>query len=196
MKSLSQRWYEPQEIATLRLWLPIAVGVNVFLSSIEWIREDWLALQLSLLGAFTLGVLWLVLPDGEQVWKRDVAMGKAGAVLIIGVIHYAAGMRMLIDIWSTLWLIGPALVALWWLSSPVVSAWAKGTLSTQDAEVGLARNKDIAPRLGAMGSHILLLHAVMIVLLTVLWNLDVAMSPGNILGGDIGIADWTGDQFS
>ena len=131
MKSLSQRWYEPQEIATLRLWLPIAVGVNLLLSSIEWIRDDSFALQLSLLGASALFVLWLVLPDGEQVWKRDVAMGKAGLVLIIGIIHYAAGMRMAVDLWSTLWLIGPALLALWWLSSPVISAWAKGKLSSQ-----------------------------------------------------------------
>ena len=196
MKSLSQRWYEPQEISTLRLWLPVAVGVNLLLSSIEWIRNDSLALQLSLLGASALFVLWLVLPDGEQVWKRDVAMGKAGLVLIIGVIHYAAGMRMAIDLWSTLWLIGPALLALWWLSSPVISAWAKGSLSVQGAEDGLARNKRIAPRLGAFGSHILLIHAVMLVLIPVLWILDVAMSPGNILGGDIGVSDWTGEHFT
>ena len=196
MKSLSQRWYEPQEIATLRLWLPIAVGVNLLLSSIEWIRDDSFALQLSLLGASALFVLWLVLPDGEQVWKRDVAMGKAGLVLIIGVIHYAAGMRMAIDLWSTLWLVGPALLALWWLSSPVISAWAKGSLSMRGAEDGLARNKRIAPRLGEAGSHILLIHAVMLVLIPVMWILDVAMSPGNILGGDIGISDWTGEHFT
>ncbi|HJM41685.1 MAG TPA: hypothetical protein QF514_05625, partial [Candidatus Thalassarchaeaceae archaeon] len=164
MKTLSQRCYQPQEIVTLRLWLPIAVGVNIALSSIDWIREDWLSLQLSLLGAFALGVLWLVLPDGEQRWKRDVAMGKAGVILLIGVIRYAAGMQMLIDVWSTLWLIGPATLALWWLSSPVISTWAKGTLSTKGAETGLARNKVMAPRLGAIGSHVLLLHAVLIVL--------------------------------
>ena len=104
MKSLSQQWYVPQEIVALRLWLPVAVGMNFLLSSIEWIRGDSLALQLSLLGAAALFVLWLVLPDGDQAWKRDVAMGKAGLVLIIGVIHYAAGMRMAIDLWSTLWL--------------------------------------------------------------------------------------------
>ena len=86
LKTLSQQWYEPHEITALRTWLPIAVGVNLLLSSIEWIREDWLALQLSLLGTFALCVLWLVLPDGKQAWKRDVAMGKAGAVLIIGII--------------------------------------------------------------------------------------------------------------
>ena len=103
---------------------------------------------------------------------------------------------MLIDLWSTLWLIGPAVLALWWLSSPVISAWSKGTLSTQGAETGLARNKVIAPRLGAIGSHVLLIHAVSLVLLPVLWILDVAMSPGNILGGDIGVSDWTGEHFS
>jgi len=196
MKSLSQQWYVPQEIVTLRLWLPVAVGMNFLLSSIEWIRGDSLSLQLSLLGAAALFVLWLVLPDGEQAWKRDVAMGKAGLVLIIGVIHYAAGMRMTIDLWSTLWLVGPALLALWWLSSPVISAWAKGSLSMRGAEDGLARNKRIAPRLGEAGSHILLIHAVMLVLIPVMWILDVAMSPGNILGGDIGISDWTGEHFT
>jgi arabinogalactan oligomer/maltooligosaccharide transport system permease protein len=196
MKSLSQQWYVPQEIVTLRLWLPVAVGMNFLLSSIEWIRDDSLALQLSLLGAAALFVLWLVLPDGEQAWKRDVAMGKAGLVLIIGVIHYAAGMRMAIDLWSTLWLVGPALLSLWWLSSPVISAWAKGSLSMRGAEDGLARNKRIAPRLGEVGSHILLIHAVMLVLIPVMWILDVAMSPGNILGGDIGVSDWTGEHFS
>ena len=196
MKSLSQQWYVPQEITTLRLWLPIAVGVNFLLSSIEWIRGDSLALQLSLLGTFALFVLWLVLPNGEQIWKRDVAIGKAGLVLIIGVIHYASGMRMAIDLWSTLWLVGPALLALWWLSSPVISAWAKGALSIRGAEDGLSRNKRIAPRLGEFGSHILLIHAVMLVLIPVLWILDVAMSPGNILGGDMGISDWTGEHFS
>ena len=117
MKSLSQRWYVPQEIRTLRLWLPIAVAMNLLLSSIEWIRGDWFALQLSLLGTFALFVLWLLLPDGENSWKRDVALGKSGFVLIIGVIHYFSGMQMLIDAWSTLWLIGPALLSLWWLSS-------------------------------------------------------------------------------
>ena len=196
MKSLSQQWYVPQEIVALRLWLPVAVGMNFLLSSIEWIRGDSLALQLSLLGAAALFVLWLVLPDGDQAWKRDVAMGKAGLVLIIGVIHYAAGMRMAIDLWSTLWLVGPALLALWWLSSPVISAWAKGSLSMRGAEDGLARNKRIAPRLGEAGSHILLIHAVMLVLIPVMWILDVAMSPGNILGGDIGISDWTGEHFT
>ena len=196
MKSLSQQWYVPQEIITLRLWLPVAVGVNFLLSSIEWIRGDSFALQLSLLGTFALFVLWLVLPDGEQKWKRDVAMGKAGLVLIIGVMHYAVGMRMAIDLWSTLWLVGPALLSLWWLSSPMISDWAKDRLSLQGAEFGLARNKRISPRLGEFGSHILLIHAVMLVLIPVLWILDVAMSPGNILGGDIGISDWTGEHFT
>ena len=78
MKSLSQVWYTPQEITTLRLWLAVAFVINLILSSIEWIRGDFLALQLSLLGAFALAILWLVLPDGEDSWKRDAAMAKSG----------------------------------------------------------------------------------------------------------------------
>ena len=36
MKSLSQIWYTPQEITTLRLWLAVAFVINLVLSSIEW----------------------------------------------------------------------------------------------------------------------------------------------------------------
>jgi arabinogalactan oligomer/maltooligosaccharide transport system permease protein len=60
----------------------------------------------------------------------------------------------------------------------------------------LARNKILGPKLGIIGSHIALLHAVSFVLVPVFWILDVAMSPGNILGGDLGFSDWTGEHFA
>ena len=196
MKSLSQEWYTPQEITTLRLWLAVAFVINLMLSSIELIRGDFLALQLSLLGAFALAVLWLVLPDGEDSWKRDAAMAKSGLVLIIGILHFSVSRQMWVDVWSTVWLVGPAVLSLWWLSSPVVSAWSKGTINSVSAELGLARNKIMGPKLAIIGSHIVLLHAVTFVLIPVFWILDVAMSPGNILGGDLGVSDWTGEHFS
>ena len=56
--------------------------------------------------------------------------------------------------------------------------------------------KSLRPKLGVIGSHIILIHAVAIVLVPVFWILDVAMSPGNILGGDLGVSDWTGEHFS
>ena len=196
MKSLSQEWYTPQEITTLRLWLVVAFVINLMLSSIELIRGDFLALQLSLLGAFALAVLWLVLPDGEESWKRDAALAKSGLVLIIGILHFSVSRQMWVDVWSTVWLVGPAVVSLWWLSSPVVSAWSKGTINSASAELGLSRNKIMGPKLGIIGSHIVLLHAVTFVLIPVFWILDVAMSPGNILGGDLGVSDWTSEHFS
>ena len=196
MKSLSQVWYTPQEITTLRLWLAVAFVINLASSSIEWIRGDFLALQLSLLGAFALAVLWLVLPDGEDSWKRDAAMAKSGLVLIIGILHFSVSRQMWVDVWSTVWLVGPAVLSLWWLSSPVVSAWSKGTINSVSAELGLARNKIMGPKLAIIGSHVVLLHAVTLVLIPVFWILDVAMSPGNILGGDLGVSDWTGEHFS
>ncbi|MBJ84453.1 MAG: ABC transporter [Euryarchaeota archaeon] len=102
----------------------------------------------------------------------------------------------MVDIWSSLWLIGPAILALWWLSLPVVSYWSKGTITSVTAEQGLSRNKIVGPKHGAVGSHIILLHAVALVLVPVFWILDVAMSPGNILGGNLGFSDWTGEHFS
>ena len=196
MKTLSQRWYTPQEIVTLRLWLVVAFVINLVLSSIEWIRGDMFALQLSLLGTFCLAALSALLPDGIHAWKRDVAMGNSGLILIIGILHFAAGKQMLVDIWSSSWLIGPAVLALWWLSSPVISAWSRGTITSDSAELGLSRNKVVGPKLAVVGSHIVLLHAVALVLIPVFWILDVAMSPGNILGGDLGFSDWTGEHFS
>jgi arabinogalactan oligomer/maltooligosaccharide transport system permease protein len=192
---LAKRWYTPSEVSTLRLWIPIAIAINVALLSTDWIRASAVTLQLGLLACGAMGLLWWLLPDGENGWKRDMALAKAGLVLLIAILRFAAGPQMAIDIFVLAWLIIPASLALVWLSSPIVSAWAKGRITTEGAEAGLARNKALSPRLGAAGAHILLLHAVSIVLLPVLWILDVALSPGNILGGDIGSSDWTTEHF-
>ena len=56
------------------------------------------------------------------------------------------------------------------------------------AELGLARNRRIGPRLETIALHTFLIHAVAVVLVPVAWIVDVAVSPGNILGGAIGDA--------
>ncbi|MDP6899291.1 MAG: sugar ABC transporter permease [Candidatus Thalassarchaeaceae archaeon] len=193
---LARRWYVPIEVLTLRLWLSISILTNLLLMVIDWLREDTLSLQLALLGTVTLSILWWVLPDGKAVWKRDTSIFKAGLTLIIGVLRFGAGPQMAIDFWLAGWMIGPATLAIWWLSSPNVSAWAKGRITIRGAELGLSRNKVLAPRLGAIGSHILLMHAVFVVLIPVLWILNVALTPGNMLGGDIRPSEWTGEHFS
>jgi arabinogalactan oligomer/maltooligosaccharide transport system permease protein len=42
--------------------------------------------------------------------------------------------------------------------------------------------------LEAVGSHTLLIHAVALVIIPLVWIFDVAVSPGNVLGGEIGDA--------
>ena len=193
---LAKRWYVPAEVVTLRLWIAVACAISLLLCSIDWIRADSLTLQLGLLASAALGVLWLVLPDGIQGWKRDMALTKAGLVLVIAIIRFGAGPQMIIDVFILAWLALPAALALYWLSSPIVSVWARGRISTEAAEAGLSRNKHLIPKLGATGAHVLLMHAVAIFLLPVLWILDVALSPGNFLGGDLSTSDWTGEHFT
>jgi arabinogalactan oligomer/maltooligosaccharide transport system permease protein len=63
-------------------------------------------------------------------------------------------------------------------------------MTTETAAKGLARNRNLAPKLSALGVHIILLHAVVLVLIPVIWILDIALSPGNTLSGALF------DQFS
>ena len=193
---LAQRWYTPAEVSTLRLWLPVAAAVSFALTATDAIRGGGLPFQLGLLGCAALLLLWWILPDGEAAWKRDTALAKAGLVLVIAALRFAAGPRIALDLFLLAWMAGPAILGLLWLSSPMVSEWARDRITTAGAEAGLARNRWQAPRLQRIGAHILLLHAVGIVLLPVLWVLDVALSPGDILGGGLGVADWTGAHFA
>ena len=195
MTTLSQRWYTPQEVTLLRKLLPISALVNLSFACIEWLREDWLTLQLTLIAVAAIGVQYLILPDGKESWKREAVLLKAGIILLIAVLRYGAGMKMAIDIWAAIWLSTPSILTLWWISSPLVSSWSKGEINPNAAEFGLSKNKKLAPLYRSIGSHVVLLHALFVVLLPVLWILDVALSPGNILGGDVKMSDWTTEHF-
>ena len=195
MTTLSQRWYTPQEVTLLRKLLPISALVNLSFACIEWLREDWLTLQLTLIAVAAIGVQYLILPDGKESWKREAVLLKAGIILLIAVLRYGAGMKMAIDIWAAIWLSTPSILTLWWISSPLVSSWSKGEINPNAAEFGLSRNKKLTPLYRSIGSHVVLLHALFVVLLPVLWILDVALSPGNILGGDVKMSDWTTEHF-
>ena len=68
-------------------------------------------------------------------------------------------------------------------------------MSKEEAEEGLAENKRQQPKLSAMGRHTLLVHAALMILIPVTWIVDIAFSPGNTLGGEIGDA-FTLDHFT
>lgn len=194
---LARRWYVPAEISALRLWIVITAFMTFLLGIIDWLRGEMFSLILTCIGALSLLLLRSQLPDADSRNKRDTALGNAGLVLLIGVLKFSASSRMMIDIWATAWLVVPAALTLLWVSSPHISVWARGGISIAEVEKGLARNKTRKVQLETIGSHTMLLHAVFLVLLPVFWILNVAMSPGDILGADINIKNWeTGHHFS
>ena len=127
--------------------------------------------------------------------RRDAAISLSALSLFASVICIGSSAGAIFDVWASLLLILPAALAIWWLSSPQVSAWSGGKMDNQQVEDGLARNRRLAGRYSAIGSHFVLLHAAAIVLIPVLWILDVAVSPGNILGGDL-FDSFSSEHFS
>ena len=116
-----------------------------------------------------------------------VTAALAVAGLGLGLWALLASGKSLYDLWSRAWLWGPFALLLCWLCKPAVAVWAAGRGDASLAEAGLARNRRLGPRIQAAGLH-LLLHAVALIAIPVIWIVDVAISPGNALGGAIGDA--------
>lgn len=210
--SASLRHYVPAEIQALRTWLPFSAGMVALIAGIERLRGDVLAAWLAAGCLLALILARFLLPDGERrgrpmapdahaaavppppagVGGIGARLAAAGALAIAGLMlgswAWFAGGTSGYDFWSRLWLWAPFGLVLFWLCKPVVLVWAAGRCDAAQADAGLARNKRVAPRLKAAGLHIALLHAVALVAVPVIWIVDVAVSPGNTLGGAIGDA--------
>ena len=188
-EDLAKKHYRPVELSTLRTWIITAIFVNIAIIPIEWLRTGDGAM-LSILDVAILVILLMMFPEKQESAKRDFAILVAGVAMISAILRLATSDLVIFDYWARAWLLLPAAITVWWISSPHVSAWVKGTMSTETAAKGLARNRSLAPKLSALGVHIILLHAVVLVLIPVIWILDIALSPGNTLSSALF------DQFS
>ena len=188
-KDLAKKHYQPVELSTLRTWIITAIFVNIAIIPIEWLRTGDGAM-LSILDVAILAMLLMMFPEQQENAKRDFAILVAGIAMISAILRLGTSDLVIFDFWARAWLLIPAVITIWWISSPHVSAWVKGTMTTESAAKGLARNRQLAPKLSALGVHIILLHAVVLVLIPVIWILDIALSPGNTLGSALF------DQFS
>ena len=186
---LAKKHYRPVELSILRTWIITAIFVNIAIIPIEWLRTGDGAM-LSILDVAILVILLMMFPEKQESAKRDFAILVAGVAMISAILRLATSDLVIFDYWARAWLLIPAAITIWWISSPHVSAWVKGTMTTENAAKGLARNRNLAPKLSALGVHIILLHAVVLVLIPVIWILDIALSPGNTLSGALF------DQFS
>ena len=191
---IAVRWYRPVAVTFLRRWLPCAAIVNLLIVGGEWIREDFVATMLASSGVAALVTLSALIIGSEALPARSrricwlAAVFVSVSALAVGLLSLLRSSVSLYDLFSRAWLIGPGGLTLYWLLSREVRVWFAGRVDGEVAAAGLAKHRRLAPRLESFGTHLLLWHAVALVVVPVVWIVDVAVSPGNALGGAIGDA--------
>ena len=191
---IAVRWYRPVAVTFLRRWLPCAAIVNLLIVGGEWIRGDFVATMLASSGVAALATLAALVIGSEALPARSrricwlAAVFVSVSALAVGLLSLLRSSVSLYDLFSRAWLIGPGGLTLYWLLSREVRVWFAGRVDGEVAAAGLAKHRRLAPRLESFGTHLLLWHAVALVVVPVVWIVDVAVSPGNALGGAIGDA--------
>ena len=188
-------WYTPVEVVTLRSWLVVATIVNCLLLTFDFLRGDNQLLLIGFIGCAALATLRASLPQPNQVQQRNIALMISIAIISLGAYRLVLMPNSLFNFWLNAWMIGPGVISLFWLSNRAVSVWATRELSTSAIEYGLKRNFNLQKQHQTAGSHITLLHFVVITLIPIIWIFDIALSPGNALGGEIGDS-FTDEHFA
>ena len=183
-------WYTPIEVLTLRTWLVVATIVNVLLLTFDYLRGDEEILLIGFLACASIAALRASLPVANNSNQRNIALVISLVVISLGFYRLILMPNSVFNIWLNAWIIVPGIISLFWLSNRAVSVWATRELSVSAIEYGLKRNFNLQKKHQSIGSHTTLLHFVVITLIPIVWIFDIALSPGNALGGEIG------DSFS
>ena len=183
-------WYTPAEVLTLRTWLVVATIVNVLLLTFDYLRGDEEILLIGFLACASIAALRASLPVANNPNQRNIALVISLVVISLGFYRLILMPNSVFNIWLNAWIIVPGIISLFWLSNRAVSVWATRELSVSAIEYGLKRNFNLQKKHQSIGSHTTLLHFVVITLIPIVWIFDIALSPGNALGGEIG------DSFS
>ena len=188
-------WYIPAEVLALRRWLIVATVVNIILLTFDYLRGDIQILLLGLFGCVVLAALRNYLPEANNPNKRNISLLLSGTIIAIGIYRLILMPSSLFNFWLCAWMIIPGSISLFWLSNLVVSVWTTRELSISAVEYGLSRNFELHKRYQKIGSHTTLLHFAVITLIPIIWIFDIALSPGNALGGEIGDS-YSSEHFS
>jgi len=188
-------WYVPVEVLTLKRWLITAFIINILLLTIDVLREDNNNLILGILGCIVLFGLRSNLPEMFQRKRRDISLILSALIVGIGTLRLISLEFNIFNLWMQSWLIIPGILSLIWLSSKPVSVWTARELSTSAIEYGLKRNYELKSNFSKIASHIILIHFVILTVFPLVWIFDIAISPGNALGGEIGDS-FSGEHFS
>ena len=188
-------WYTPIEVMTLRTWLVVATIVNVFLLTFDYLRGDDQLLLIGFIGCASIAALRASLPESNNIQQRNISLVISSLIISLGIYRFILMPISLFNVWINAWMVVPGILSLLWLSSRAVSVWATRELSVSAIEYGLKRNFNLQKRHQKIGSHITLLHFVVITLIPIIWIFDIAVSPGNALGGEIGDS-FSGEHFT
>lgn len=183
-------WYTPIEVLTLRTWLVVATIVNVLLLTFDYLHGDEEILLIGFLACASIAALRASLPVANNPNQRNIALVISLVVISLGFYRLILMPNSVFNTWLNAWIIVPGIISLFWLSNRAVSVWATRELSVSAIEYGLKRNFELQKKHQSIGSHTTLLHFVVITLIPIVWIFDIALSPGNALGGEIG------DSFS
>ena len=186
--NIIKNWYQPIEINSLKKWLIYAIAFNCIIGLIEWIRGNNEGLVLTLIGVLCLTIGRIVLPNRIQNNRRLISLLSLFCGLIVSLILAYQRPATLFNIWSTGWLFIPSALAVYWLLNSRIRLWNDDNLTDEMLQLAMHKNVLIGPKHESFATHIFLLHAISFVVLPLLWIADVAISPGNALGGDMGNA--------
>jgi len=146
-------------------------------------------------GCIAIAGLRASLPKANDVQQRNKALALSLLVIVLGVYRFITMPYSLFNTWINAWMIIPGTISIIWLSSQAVSVWATRELSISAVEYGLKRNYNLQKQHKKIGSHTTLLHFVVLTLIPIIWIFDIALSPGNALGGEIGDS-FTDEHFT
>lgn len=183
----------PVDISLLRRWFPVLALPLIVAVFADWLRADETDLLRHSGALLGLGLCW-VGAISRAVWAPWITSVFAFFALFLLVSTLEARVAP-VDVWALV-VVAPLLVfSTLCISFGTTYRWWTGqALSIDQLQEGFARNRAWERPSRALGQHVVLLHAALATLLPIVWILDVAISPGNALGGAIGDA-FTTEHF-
>ena len=185
--------FVPIDIRLLRRWLPVLALPLLVAIFADWLRADETDLLRHSGALLAFGLCW-VGAVSRAVWAPWIASVFALFALFLLVSTLKAKVAP-VDVWALV-VVAPLLVfSTLCISFGTTYRWWTGqALSIDQLQEGFARNRTWERPSRALGQHVVLLHAALATLLPIVWIMDVAISPGNALGGAIGDA-FTTEHF-
>ena len=190
--------YTPLIFRLLPIYSFLLVFFGMIMMKISEVREHELytssSLLIILINLLALIFFYADLGSNYSKFRRD-------ALLIIFMLLGSVGFILFVSTYSIFVLVSiviPSLIAMWFLSSPLITSWTYGTISDREVYENYLNDKKIQPRIQAFSEHLVLTFLCLLIIIPVLWILDTSFSPGNSLSSSEGlrVGDWTTEHFS